>query len=162
MMARMSAFQNKNSAKPFKTFQESVSPSPKALSSGFPLGPAFLLFSPFPPSKHVLRFIRQKWTIPHVQLKLLPSPGCYTNFFCSAALDYWRPQNKAPFCQIPLLGRFRANCDPFPPHPNLESSSSSLYFQRSSHMASLFESGLIAQKLRDLGIKIVPQGLNRF
>ena len=28
-------------------------------------------------------------------------------------------------------------------------------------MASLFEHGLIAQKLRDLGIKIVPQGLNR-
>ena len=28
-------------------------------------------------------------------------------------------------------------------------------------MASLFECGLIAQNLRDLGIKIVPQGLNR-
>ena len=109
MMARMSAFQNQNSAKPFKTFQESVSPSPKALSSGFPLGPAFLLFSPFPPSKHVLRFIRQKWTISCVQLKLLPPPGCYTDSSCSAALDYWRLRNKAPFCQIPLLARFRAN-----------------------------------------------------
>ena len=127
MMARMSAFQNQNSAKPFKTFQESVSPSPKALSSGFPLGPAFLLFSPFPPSKHVLRFIRQKWTISCAQLKLLPPPGCYTDSSCSAALDYWRLRNKAPFCQIPLLARFRANWDSFPPHPNLESSSSSIF-----------------------------------
>ena len=126
-MARMSAFQNQNSAKPFKTFQESVSPSPKALSSGFPLGPAFLLFSPFPPSKHVLRFIRQKWTISCAQLKLLPPPGCYTDSSCSAALDYWRLRNKAPFCQIPLLARFRANWDSFPPHPNLESSSSSIF-----------------------------------
>lgn len=94
-------------------------------------------------------------------LNYSPLLGAIQISFALLLLIIGDPKIRLHFAKIPLLARFRANCDSFPPHPNLESSSSSLYFQRSSHMASLFESGLIAQKLRDLGIKIVPQGLNR-